>query len=418
MPAIGRAASALLASLTAMVVFAPSAFAESVRFEFGGTDTWTVPEGVTQVTIQAAGGGGGGIGDRRGGNGAFVEVDVAVTPGQTFAQVASGAGLSPAPGATFTVGVGGAGVGRGNNNGGAGGAGASIVRGIDAATLLVIAGGGGGAGRLADGGDAGQTDGSGGNGGGALAGAGGAGGVGGASGSPYANAQNFILDSSTSTGRGRGGADVGGAGSLGAETANRGGDGGAGFGGGGIGTYPSNQGNSHLSSSGGAGGSTARGSVVSVGSVSYNSAGGSGGTSGANGENGWVTITWVLRPRPVVVNGRTASVVSEPIVVNFTMPVGLSCNAPRSDRTGVWMQVPSASDCSVLPDSRSLTSAGLLGWATTPDFPVEIAQRQIDNGWGAYELFNAAGDMTAVFIPAGGWTQASSDATLFPIWAQ
>jgi hypothetical protein len=28
----------------------------------------------------------------------------------------------------------------------------------------------------------------------------------------------------------------------------------------------------------------------------------------------------------------------------------------------------------------------ILGWATYEEFPVDIAQRQIDNGWGAYEI--------------------------------
>jgi len=37
-----------------------------------------------------------------------------------------------------------------------------------------------------------------------------------------------------------------------------------------------------------------------------------------------------------------------------------------------------------------------------PDFPQAIAQRQTENGWGAYEIFNANGALISVFIPAGG----------------
>ena len=170
---------------------------------------------------------------------------------------------------------------------------------------------------MADGGDAGQVDGNAGDSGGGLVGADGAAGIGGASGSQYAKASNFVLDSSTNTGRGGGGADVGGAASIGAATGNRGSDRGAGFGGSGVSTYPSSQRNAHPSSSGGASGSTAQGSVLSLG----------------------------------------------------------------------------------------------------PDFPVDLAQRQIDNGWCSYELFDSTGDMTVVFIPAGGWSQASSDRSLFPIRA-
>jgi hypothetical protein len=59
----------------------------------------------------------------------------------------------------------------------------------------------------------------------------------------------------------------------------------------------------------------------------------------------------------------------------------------------------------------------LLGWATSPNFPVEIAKRQVDNGWGAYETFNADGQLTGVFIPAGGATFLSTSGNLFPIWS-
>ena len=59
----------------------------------------------------------------------------------------------------------------------------------------------------------------------------------------------------------------------------------------------------------------------------------------------------------------------------------------------------------------------MLGWATSPNFPVEIAKRQVDNGWGAYETFNADGQLTGVFIPAGGATFLSTSGNLFPIWS-
>ena len=77
------------------------------------------------------------------------------------------------------------------------------------------------------------------------------------------------------------------------------------------------------------------------------------------------------------------------------------------------MTLPGASDCTA-PETRS--GAILLGWATTPNFPVDIAKRQVDNGWGAYETFDDTGHITSVFIPAGGATFLSSQGSLYPIW--
>lgn len=84
-----------------------------------------------------------------------------------------------------------------------------------------------------------------------------------------------------------------------------------------------------------------------------------------------------------------------------------------SGLVGQWVTLPTSSDCT----STTVPDARLLGWATTPGFPVEIAQRQIDNGWGAYELIDDAGALRAVFIPVGGATFLSSSNTLHPIWA-
>lgn len=73
-----------------------------------------------------------------------------------------------------------------------------------------------------------------------------------------------------------------------------------------------------------------------------------------------------------------------------------------------------ASDCTAPPSNPDAT---LLGWATTLDFPVDIAERQVDNGWGAYETFNETGQLTGVFIPAGGMTQVSAPNNLYAIWS-
>ncbi len=91
-----------------------------------------------------------------------------------------------------------------------------------------------------------------------------------------------------------------------------------------------------------------------------------------------------------------------------------SCRqSSASGFAGSWTTLPGADDCTA---SASMPSATLLGWATTPNFPVDIAQRQVSNGWGAYEMFNDNGHLTAVFIPAGGATFLSGDGNLFAIW--
>ena len=109
---------------------------------------------------------------------------------------------------------------------------------------------------------------------------------------------------------------------------------------------------------------------------------------------------------------------SAPVEASLSLDLaasGASCTSgsAATGLVGTWLALPGADDCT----STTTPSAKLLGWATRADFPVAIAQRQIDNGWGAYELFNDEGRMTAVFIPAGGATFVSAGNTLHPIWA-
>ncbi len=81
---------------------------------------------------------------------------------------------------------------------------------------------------------------------------------------------------------------------------------------------------------------------------------------------------------------------------------------------GAWVRLPSASECTAVHRERSGTDVTLLGWATTPDFPVDLAREHVSEGDGALELHNDDGRLTAVFIPAGGWTHITAEATLFP----
>jgi hypothetical protein len=81
---------------------------------------------------------------------------------------------------------------------------------------------------------------------------------------------------------------------------------------------------------------------------------------------------------------------------------------------GEWTNLPEANACL---HSSLVGAQTLLGWATRSDFPVTLAQRQVDNGWGAYETFDDDGNLTGVFIPAGGATLLSNDNVLHAIWS-
>jgi len=126
---------------------------------------------------------------------------------------------------------------------------------------------------------------------------------------------------------------------------------------------------------------------------------------------------------PVIIsggdNGGTSSEsTSQPQTVALSINTvdGSSCRQSSvSGIAGTWIDLPASDDCT---PPASNAGATLLGWATNPNFPVDIAQRQIDNGWGAYQMFDDEERLTAVFIPAGGPTLLSGDGNLFAIWSE
>jgi hypothetical protein len=100
--------------------------------------------------------------------------------------------------------------------------------------------------------------------------------------------------------------------------------------------------------------------------------------------------------------------------LTFDLPEGVNCSFDNVEASpGSWVQLPSAQDCT----TDSADTPTLLGWATQADFPVQIAQRQVLNGWGAYETFDENGALSGVFIPARGFTVLTADTDLYPIWA-
>ena len=80
-----------------------------------------------------------------------------------------------------------------------------------------------------------------------------------------------------------------------------------------------------------------------------------------------------------------------------------------------WLTLPTAQECT---PPATKPKATLLGWSTTPDFPIAIAKRQVDNGYAAYETTDKDGLITSLFIPAGGQTYLTWNNTLYPIWSE
>lgn len=212
-----------------------------VCFTTPGANTWTVPNGVTSVSVLCIGGGGGGAGENGfgdsgpggGGGGALRYVnDIAVTPGEVL---------------NIQVGAGGAGGTSAGTNGSPGGT-SSFSRG--ATTLCSAAGGGGGI-AGGSGGAGGSTGvGTGGNGG---AGGDGGGNTAGGAGGGAAGYSGNGGDGTFSNG-GFGGSQPQGGGGGGGGTAIGGSAGGGGVGNGGEGINGITGGNTITGGTGGSGG--------------------------------------------------------------------------------------------------------------------------------------------------------------------
>jgi hypothetical protein len=131
----------------------------SATFSFtGAVQSFTVPEGVTAITIDAFGAEGGdgvanNFGFGNGGLGGRAKADVAVTPGETLDVIVGGHGGDALSGVSFGLGGTGGFANPGGQNGGGGG-GASDVRRVG--SRLVVAGGGGGGGGATSSGESGD----------------------------------------------------------------------------------------------------------------------------------------------------------------------------------------------------------------------------------------------------------------------
>lgn len=88
-----------------------------------------------------------------------------------------------------------------------------------------------------------------------------------------------------------------------------------------------------------------------------------------------------------------------------------TCWPTVSSSGGSWVQL---TDSGCAPPSDR-PGARLLGWATSSNFPVERAQRQVDLGWGAID--ETIDGIRMIFIPLNGYTLLTGDNTMSPIWS-
>lgn len=360
---------------------------QTVTCTGSGSADITVPLGamVVSVVVKGAGGGAGyGVGGA-GGNGASVQAEFSL------------AGTS-----TTRVVVGDAGLGGATTNAGLGGGFSAIYLGAssDAANAFIVAGGGGG----------GQGDGTGKNGGNASAASTAAGGDGAASsGTAGKGADGSGNGGAAGEHCGIGGGagqtwTAGGAGGAG-YSITTGGAGGAGYGGGGGGSQYG---------SGGAGGSFVDSGTLN-GVALFSPTGGTGGTrsgtSGGSGSPGSIVLTFKSSLGAGNSSGGSGLTAAVEVPSRQIVWQGSGTGVPSAlVNMNTWMKTPTTAEPKNQGDR-------LLGWSTDKDFPVEIAARQVNNGWGVFEIFNSDGSLRSLFIPAGNYTFVGNDNTLHAIWS-
>ncbi len=371
----------------------------------GAIQTWTVPAGITSITINAAGaqGGAGSAGSDNGspiaggagGLGTKATGTLAVTPGQVLNIFVGGAG---------TTGTGGFnGGGAGGNTLAGGGGGASDVRypGVTAADRIITGAGGGGGGRggcegstgtPGTGGAGGNGDGNGVNGGDSPTAGGFAGGGFGAIGSSFGAKGIGCAGFSGNDGTAGNASGIGGAGGDGQNcccfsfgSIPGGGGGGGGFVGG-----------------GGAGGGSA-GTVVCSGNDKGAGGGGAGGTSNTSGVsggstalgsqagNGLVTISYALTPITCTGTSKT-----------FTITVN-----PTPSATIAYTGSPYCSNAGTAAVTQTGTTGGV--YTATP------AGLTLNAATGAVTLgTSTAGTYTVTYTiaAAGGCAQFTTTATI------
>ena len=383
----------LLGALVALVPLwaaasaAPAAADQFQTFAIPGTQAFTVPFGITQVTVDAFGAPGGTDSANNGcvpGAGGEVQATLPVTGGEKLSIGVGGAGgnANGNTGGAGGTGAGGAGgTAASGDVGGGGGGGASVVS--SSQGVLVAAGGGGGCG-----GNAGRAVG--GNGGNDQAA--GASGAAGQAGGPATGGGAGTTATAGPGGTSAPASDAGGGAGTGAQGGA--GAGGPGFnaGGGGGGGY----------FGGGGGGGTEQGFGIG--------AGGGGGSDFASS-----AATVLHEAHGVSTAGR--------VTLSYTSPAGAAWLGQLPDDThiagglgftGGWLQLSSYQNGYTVPADGVLTSWSFPGTGATPAPTVEL---RVARGGPAPDLMeqpNGSGSYTAVAaVAAGGQQQAGTNS--YPI---
>ena len=359
----------LLSSLTLLLVITPQeALCGTFSASTPGPGTWTVPAGVSRISVTATGGGGGGGSSAEGGAGGTVSAELSVSAGQTV---------------RFLVGGGG-----GANPGlGGGGGGATELR-IEKSNLsldsdVVAGGGGGGAG--ARGGNGGGGDGGKGDASsparGGIAGRAGAAGIGGVT----STATCGTAQAGRGLGSPAGGPGGDGSGNIAPSVGGRaqfsngyiGGSGGAGYGPGAGGSaaeysrWPTYTGTLWCFAVGGGGGGGFGGGGAGGGGSPLDGGGGGGGSFGPTNSSFGIGQNGGLANKPGG-NGSIVITYAEPNVPGSTIP------APRitafSPATG-----STVGGSAVVIQGNNLNTATTVSFGGIAASSVEIASRDNPN---------------------------------------
>jgi hypothetical protein len=372
-------------SILLLAGFAAIAAAQSTTFNYtGSVQTYTVPPGVTEITIDAAGAAGGtsAVFLSLGGNGARLVSSFAVTPSETLYIVVGGMG------------------GNSTLNAGGGGGGSFVYLTPTPAGLLIAAAGGGGSapglrgvngsasptattgnpaggtpGTAGNGGDGGSTLSSGGGGGGLLTnGTNGAGGGGG-------GGQALANGAAGGTGVGPGGGG------------GFGGGGGAALGGGAGGGFNGGGGGDSATGSGGGGGGSFSASIPTIA------------TSGYESGNGYVIITATAFVTDVYQIGY-ANVALADSFINVTSTGATDPPAaPGSICANVYVFDPNEEEldccsCLITPNAlQSMSVKTLLSNNLTPEHPTSATVALLASEPSATGTCDPSAVTTATLVP-------------------
>ena len=411
--AIGSSLSGANYSVTA-ASNTPNYYAESYNTVIVGTQTinytgaittFTVPSGVTKMTIDTRGASGGNTGGKTGGNGARMVGDFTVTPGQVLKVLVGGSGST----GTYAAGGGGGTFVTDNTN-----------------NPLCIAGGGGGAQSSAGvNGNPGLTTTTGGGYNGGTTGNGG--------GQQYASGGGGLLTNGAASGNGGPGLSFlnGGAGGAGCASAGAGG-----FGGGSGGEW------CYVGSAGSGGGYSGGGGTNGGGNGggSFNNGTNQSNTQGFNSGNGSVILSWNVgscpstsrTQLPITVNesiAGTAAAVSTAICTGTTASLSLTSSSgaiqwQSSPNNSTWTNISGATAASYTTPAlttttyyRAVVTSGSCTPANSNVLTITISNNQpfgnalALNGTGKIQFASQAQSAVGANFTVEAWVNVPSSAT-------